>query len=308
VRDNANGGGGNDIVIGNIADNELHGGSGNDAVYGGAGNDLVFGESGDDTLWGDEGSDILDAGSGDDFVYAGDGNDILYGGSGLDALWGEAGNDIIVGQAGNDVLNGGEGNDELWDDFDDNPNTGSDAMHGGSGRDLIHSVNGNDELTGDSGDDKISIDSVDGHNHFNDDVKIHGGSGSDWLMFGGDGTVTNFNGLGAHTDGIESVVLDFSHVMSPDLSFRDVIRASDTDKIMIDGNSNDTLNLNTFGLNDSLAGGNWQIVGSVNEFDTNGLFTRFNTFNYIKDGAVVASVDVESAIHVAIHNPIDWHL
>ncbi len=47
---NAIGGSGNDIIVGNHADNTLKGGAGNDVIYGGAGQDQ---------LWGGDGNDIF---------------------------------------------------------------------------------------------------------------------------------------------------------------------------------------------------------------------------------------------------------
>ena len=47
--DNANGGSGNDMILGNAIGNVLNGGSGNDTITGGGGNDTIFGGSGTDT-------------------------------------------------------------------------------------------------------------------------------------------------------------------------------------------------------------------------------------------------------------------
>jgi len=47
--DNANGGSGNDTIIGNAIANVLNGGGGNDTITGGAGNDAITGGSGSDT-------------------------------------------------------------------------------------------------------------------------------------------------------------------------------------------------------------------------------------------------------------------
>ncbi|OAT24985.1 serralysin family metalloprotease [Proteus myxofaciens] len=69
VIEEAIGGSGNDIIIGNDADNWLSGGAGNDIIYGGAGNDHIYGGAGQDTLWG-AGRDIAQEESGNNtFVY-----------------------------------------------------------------------------------------------------------------------------------------------------------------------------------------------------------------------------------------------
>jgi serralysin len=50
IIENAVGGGGNDIIIGNTASNKLSGGAGNDVISGGAGIDYVTGGAGSDTF------------------------------------------------------------------------------------------------------------------------------------------------------------------------------------------------------------------------------------------------------------------
>ncbi len=49
--ENANGGSGNDLLIGNIADNVLVGNNGNDYLYGAGGNDILTGGSGEDLFY-----------------------------------------------------------------------------------------------------------------------------------------------------------------------------------------------------------------------------------------------------------------
>ena len=66
------------------------------------GNDTIVGGIANDLLYGDDGDDSISADSGDDLLYGDDGDDELRGG---------AGNDLLVGGTGNDYLRGGEGND-----------------------------------------------------------------------------------------------------------------------------------------------------------------------------------------------------
>ena len=66
---------------------------GNDTIVGGIANDLLYGDDGDDE------------------IHSGEGDDVLYGGTGNDRLYAEAGDDLLVGGTGNDYLRGGEGND-----------------------------------------------------------------------------------------------------------------------------------------------------------------------------------------------------
>jgi serralysin len=115
VIENAFSGKGFDKIIGNVADNWVKAGGGNDIVYGKDGNDILNGNGKHDTLIG------------------GNGNDILRGGSGGDLLYGKAGNDTLRGGVGNDKLIGGTGADtfvfkqgwavDVIRDFEDNIDT-----------------------------------------------------------------------------------------------------------------------------------------------------------------------------------------
>ncbi len=83
VRDTAgaiDGGGGNDIVIGDGAANKA---------------DTLNGAGGNDRLYGLTGNDALNGGAGNDLLVGGDGNDRLTGDGGADVLTGGAGNDIF---------------------------------------------------------------------------------------------------------------------------------------------------------------------------------------------------------------------
>ena len=81
VIENAIGGGGDDTLLGNSANNDLQGNAGDDVLIGGDGNDVLRGGSGSDTLIG---------GAGDDIIYA-DSSDFalgfeVSGGAGADSL------------------------------------------------------------------------------------------------------------------------------------------------------------------------------------------------------------------------------
>src|SRR4029453_4592307 len=56
------------------------GGDGNDVLIGAAGNDILYGGDGDDVLIGNDGDDVLDGGAGDDILLGGNGNDVLLNG------------------------------------------------------------------------------------------------------------------------------------------------------------------------------------------------------------------------------------
>lgn len=121
--ENAQGGGGNDIIVGDDGDNELTGGGGNDSVLGGAGDDTFIATEGDgdDLYVGGDGEDTYDASgvsspvtinlhdgtasgaaTGDDTLVdvehavGGSGDDTIYAGQEDSTLSGGDGNDIFV--------------------------------------------------------------------------------------------------------------------------------------------------------------------------------------------------------------------
>ena len=64
--ENATGGNGADVIIGNEANNILLGGGGNDTMLGGKGDDQINGGAGDDVMMGGPGNDLLDGADGHD--------------------------------------------------------------------------------------------------------------------------------------------------------------------------------------------------------------------------------------------------
>ena len=112
VIENARGGAGNDLLVGNDGANILQGDpfdvagatdhlsglGGNDTLLGGGGDDSVDGGDGNDTLFGDNdpfaqdqgnfasGGDILSGGAGDDVLAGGEGNNTYDGGDGFDTV------------------------------------------------------------------------------------------------------------------------------------------------------------------------------------------------------------------------------
>ena len=90
-----------DILAGDLRDNRINGGGGNDEIYGGPGG----------------GDDLLTGGPGDDRIYGGIGDDTLGGGPGDDRLWGGPGDDMLDGGEGDDgfVIAAGGGNDTILD-------------------------------------------------------------------------------------------------------------------------------------------------------------------------------------------------
>jgi Ca2+-binding RTX toxin-like protein len=180
----------------------LDGGGGNDFLMGGLADDLVHGGDGDDYLRGSEGEDLLDGGDGQDQVGLGftqsggvditfqensaaspwivtsdEGTDTLinvesmeFGGSFFDdRATGGAGDDWLSGNDGDDRLVGGDGGDELFG------GEGADTLNGGEGNDLLDGEGGADLIFGDGGDDRLVIANVtDGATD-----ALYGGSGHD---------------------------------------------------------------------------------------------------------------------------------
>lgn len=103
------GGGGNDVLTGQSANDTISGGGGDDLLFGGSGNDTLNGDAGNDQLAGGSGDDTLTGGAGNDQTIGGAGNDVLTGGDGDDQMIGGAGNDRMIWNAGddNDLMEGG---------------------------------------------------------------------------------------------------------------------------------------------------------------------------------------------------------
>ncbi|MCF3973427.1 M10 family metallopeptidase [Paracoccus salsus] len=147
VIENARSGAGNDRMLGNEADNRLHGGGGADRLQGLKGNDILHGGGGNDRLFGQLGADTLRGGHGADWLDGGPNSDLLLGGRGNDTLAGQAGNDRLLGNSGADRLWGHAGSDTIWGGY------GDDILHGGDGNDILRGGRGNDLMTGGAGED-----------------------------------------------------------------------------------------------------------------------------------------------------------
>ncbi|MAW87437.1 MAG: hypothetical protein CMJ42_13000 [Phyllobacteriaceae bacterium] len=170
--ENAYGGDGNDLLIGDAGANILSGGEGFDGLYGGAGDDTIYGGARGDLIGGGAGADTLDGGDGYDTLFYMDsdagvrvwlgGNEVsggfaegdtiasfenvmgsnhddrLIGSYQVNRIEGGAGDDVIAGYNGNDTLIGGDGNDTIYGNNDD------DRLTGGAGRDVLFGGDGND--------------------------------------------------------------------------------------------------------------------------------------------------------------------
>jgi Ca2+-binding RTX toxin-like protein len=167
--ENAQGGSGNDILIGNSDGNVLTGNNGNDNLAGRIGNDELYGGAGNDSLDGGDGTDYLSGGAGTDTIIytanttslninlasqsvsfpgqnwsaeslesienaiAGWGADTLTGSSGANELHGMDAADRLAGGAGADKLFGGTGNDVFVFLANDSTPSARDTISAGDG-------------------------------------------------------------------------------------------------------------------------------------------------------------------------------
>ncbi|MBL8561979.1 MAG: M10 family metallopeptidase C-terminal domain-containing protein [Gemmobacter sp.] len=168
VIENAIGGRGRDVIVGNGAANRLNGGAGDDTLRGGNGNDSLIGGEGADVFLGGTGRDTVIFGgdravtvnlgrSGQQATGIGpdsfDRIENLIGGNRGDTFTGSAGANSLSGAGGSDTLSGAAGNDAL------NGGTGNDRMRGGSGADTFRFAAGRDVVLDFTDDiDRIAFD------------------------------------------------------------------------------------------------------------------------------------------------------
>lgn len=187
IIENAMGGSGNDVLIGNAANNRLDGRGNADQMYGGAGNDTFVADFQADVVYenADEGTDTVESSAGyylyanienliltgtaDNFGVGNELDNMLTGNAGLNLLIGGLGNDQIHGGDARDSLFGEDGNDQLYGD------AGVDYMVGGTGHDLLMGGDGADEMYGQDGEDVM-----DGGISFDTDILV-GGAGNDQI-------------------------------------------------------------------------------------------------------------------------------
>lgn len=190
---------GDDELVGDERDNEIHCKGGNDEAYGEGGDDTLYGGEDDDELYGENGSDTLFGDAGNDKLFGGDGEDYLYGGEDDDELFGEEGDDHLYGGNGNDYLEGGNGNNDLHGGEGDDTLVGgddTDYMYGDGGNDTFYGGNGPNYMYGGSGDDNFTggegydyIEGGTGHdvmNGGNGYNEMYGQEGDDWIYGGED--------------------------------------------------------------------------------------------------------------------------
>ncbi|WP_239805734.1 M10 family metallopeptidase C-terminal domain-containing protein [Croceicoccus hydrothermalis] len=246
--ENAIGGSGDDLLIGNGVANILNGGAGIDTAsyrYATAGIAITTsdrtgrgGDAAGDTyisierFEGSQFADVLSGGNGhrDDYLSGLGGDDRIEGRNGNDTLLGGAGDDYIDGGEHDDFLDGGEGNDTLLG------SNGKDTIYGGAGNDYIDGGEHDDQLFGGSGDDQIF-----GRNGKD---TISGGAGDDFIDAGehddvvdggeGDDIIMGRNGRDVLTGGEGNDYLDGGE-------HDDFLDGGEGDDHLIGGNGRDTL-------------------------------------------------------------------
>jgi len=188
--ENAVGGLGNDLVIGNAGANVIGGSKGDDTLDGGLGKDQIFGDEGIDTVTYASRTiavkiQLPNASSGNgqageldqlftlENAIGGKGNDAIYGDILANSIVGGDGNDYIDAGDGNDTVEGGNGRDYII------AGPGTNRVRGGGHNDTIIGGPHRDVIYGDGGDDSIL--SGKGNDY------ISGGTGAD-IIDGGVGT------------------------------------------------------------------------------------------------------------------------
>ncbi|TDT73141.1 hemolysin type calcium-binding protein [Litoreibacter halocynthiae] len=230
--ENVTSGDGNDRLIGNAQDNELHGNRGNDVLTGGGGND---------TIYGGNGFDRIDTGSGDDFIYGGadsaDLRDEISSGGGNDYIDSGYGNDEVYAGAGNDTIIGGFGTDRLIGQTGDDVIAGgplSDLIFGGDGADFVNGGFGHDRINGGAGADSF----------YHLGIRDHG---SDWIQDynSADGDVLVFANSDASVDDFQVNVAETANAGISGVSESFVIYKPTGQIIwaLVDGNAQDEINL-----------------------------------------------------------------
>ncbi|MFQ5567499.1 MAG: M10 family metallopeptidase C-terminal domain-containing protein, partial [Paracoccaceae bacterium] len=154
----AAGGGGNDLLIGNAADNVLTGNAGADTLQGGAGNDLLHGNAGADSLDGGAGADMLFGGAGADLLDGGAGEDwVRFAGASAGVAMSLLSATGTAGDAAGDSylnfenISGSDFGDTLTGSNFDNKifgEGGDDTISGQSGHDFLLGGAGNDSIDG----------------------------------------------------------------------------------------------------------------------------------------------------------------
>ena len=214
----ADGGEGDDVLLGGPLPERMLGGPGADVLDGGDGDDELLGGPGRDRLSGGAGKDMASwedetvpvavdlsapAAGNPAEPDAIDGFEGARGGAGDDTLLGTGHSDTLYGGPGADRLSGSGGDDALLDEAPGETSTtagthqSADVLDGGPGNDSIGSVGGADVLRGGDGNDDLY---PDGANR-----RVDAGRGNDTLSFNGRGRTSPLVTCGSGRDEVEEL-------------------------------------------------------------------------------------------------------
>lgn len=272
-----------DILVGNVAANELFGMNGNDVLEGEEGDDLLEGGKGADHLLGGPGEDTasfsrsvggvfvalydstLRYGDAEGDIFVGmktiehvdqEGNieEIIV--PDIEHLVGSTSNDTLLGAHGSNLLFGSHGNDAL------SGREGDDLLFGGPGHDWLRGGPGADLLSGGSGEDTVWYDTSDAGVI----VRLHS-----VLETGGKGGDAEGDIFVSSTVSIKVFPIQYVLYTVPDIevivgSEHDDVLAGDVrDNVLQGGGGNDKLYGGPEGGNDMLSGGdgNDKIYGGI---------------------------------------------
>jgi Ca2+-binding RTX toxin-like protein len=188
-------GAGNDVLIGNGAENDLFGGTGRDVIRGRGGADNLGGQAGRDSAFGGPGGDLFPGDAGKDESFGGPGADLFQGGSannGADAFRGGPGHDTgqyvfghvrlsLDGKANdgacaNAACTSSNEGDNLISIEEVSATFGRDVLIGSGRNEVFHPFPGADVVRAKGGDDEVHL-SIDGDV---DDVDC--GAGEDQIL------------------------------------------------------------------------------------------------------------------------------
>jgi hypothetical protein len=183
-------------------------------------------------------------------------NDIYYAYNGTDIVDGLAGDDLIFGGNGTDSLQGNLGNDTLYGD------NGDDKLDGGAGIDL---------LFGGKGDDLIIFDEQ--------DLTIDGDKGFDELEIQ-NSEVVDLSIIGSKLFNIEHIDMNNGNANTLSLTLADVLDANNQQQLFIEGDINDTVDLDS----------GWTSTGGTDTSTMSGI-----SFDEYSNGSALLYIDQEIA-------------
>ena len=213
--ENLIGSAGNDTLTGNVGDNRLQGGDGNDLFNGGGGgNDIFDGGNGIDTVTYASYSGPIYANLAVELaaVSTAGGPTFLNGLTSIENLIGSQSNDTILGSTADNYLNGSGGNDSL---------------NGGNGNDTLDGGTGNDTLIGGAGNDIYYVDSI------SDVVQEAPNQGTDSVFASISYT------LGANVENL--ILTGTSNINGAGNDLDNLIQGNAGNNFLTSGNGNDTL-------------------------------------------------------------------